>query len=98
MPPIQESRHAALPLDLLHVYPEYPLTAARVQQRLLEGRTDVGPLQDALFGCIIDKTSACGPSDRLDDVLDLAGEQLSQPIAHRLWYPGQATTQCRRTR
>src|SRR2546423_14190083 len=90
MPPIQESRHATLALDLLHVYPEYPLTAARIQQRLVERRTNVGPLRNALFGCIIDNTSARRPGDRLGDLLDLAAEQLREFIDHRLRYRGEA--------
>src|SRR5256885_8865712 len=92
MPPIQESRHATLALDLLHVYPEYPLTAARIQQRLLERRTNVGPLQNALFGCIIDNTSARRPGDRLGDLLDLAAEQLREFIDHRLRNRGEEHT------
>src|SRR2546429_2361807 len=92
MPPIQESRHATFPLDLFHVYPEYPLTAARIQQCLLDRRTDVGPLQNALFGRIIDNTSARCPSDRLGDLLDLAAEQLREFIGHRLRNRGEEHT------
>src|SRR3982074_3389569 len=92
MPPIQDSRHTALALDLLQVYPVNPLTAARIHQSPLERRTDVVALQNALFGRIIDKTSVGRPGDRLDDLLDLTGEQLGQFIDHRLGNCGKVHT------